>query len=114
MRLQRSSVWSLKAARRRQPSRRLAGDRSDAVIVLVVVQNGDSCRFGSRGDQQVRMLHGALKRAALGAELLVDPQRALPVGLVDRAVGQRGELLPYLFELARATRTVKQFETHHV
>src|SRR3954462_11147220 len=101
--------WSAEAARRRQPSRRLAGDRSDAVVVLVVMQDGDPSRFGGCGDQQIGMLHRALEGAALGAELFVDTQRAVPLGLVDRAVGQRGELLADLCELARAARTVKQF-----
>src|SRR5215218_2950658 len=100
------SAWTLLAgsaqsALRRQPPCRLARDCGDAVVVLVVVQNGDIRRFRGRRDQQVGVFHRALRRAALGTEPLVDLQRALPLVLADRAVGQRGELLPNLRELGQ-------------
>src|SRR4051812_5469681 len=82
---------SAEAAPWRQPPRRLTGDRGDAIVVLVVLQNGDPDCFGSRGDHEIRMLHRALRRAAPSAQLLIDPQPALPVRLVDRGVDQRFE-----------------------
>ena len=50
----------------------------------------------------------------LRAELLVDPQRALPLLLSDRAVGKRGELLAELGEFARVAGAVEQLEADHV
>ena len=78
------------------------------------MQNADVSRFRGRGDQKVGVLHRPLICAALGAQLLVDPQRAIPLLLLDRAVGQRSELQTNLRELGRAARAVEKLQTDHV
>src|SRR5918992_3605464 len=105
---------SAQRALRRQPACRLAGDRGDALVVLVVMQNADVSRFRGRGDQEIGVLDRTLRRAALGAELLVDPQRTVPLILLDRAIGQLGKLLTNLRKLGRAARAVEKLETNHV
>jgi hypothetical protein len=78
------------------------------------MQNADVSRFRGRGDHEIRVRDRTVRRAAVSAELLVDPQRAVPLLLLGRAVGQRGELLAYLRELGRAVRAVEKLETDHV
>jgi hypothetical protein len=83
-------------------------------LVLVVVQNRDISCFRSRRDQQIGVLYRALRRATLGAQQLVELQRAVPLLLVDRAAGQRGELVADLRELGRTARAMEELETNDV
>ena len=75
-----SSNRSTQRAARSEPPGLLAGDRGDAVVVLVVVQDRDAGGLGGRRDQEIWMLDGSVVPPALDCELLVyeDHLRELP------------------------------------
>ena len=50
-------AWLAQGALRRQPPRLLAGNRGNAAVILVVVQNGEIRCFGGRGDQEIGVFH---------------------------------------------------------
>src|SRR4051794_7795963 len=69
----------LQRASWREPPRRLARDRRDAVVVLVVMQDGHPGCLRCRGDQQVVVLDRPLLHAPLLGERFVHVERAAPL-----------------------------------
>ena len=59
-------AWLAQGALRRQPPRLLAGNRGNAVVVLVVVPDRHPGRLGRGGDQEVVDPHAAVMQGAAG------------------------------------------------
>jgi hypothetical protein len=92
----------------------LAGDRGDAVVVLVVVQDRCAGGFGCGRDQQLGVSDGSMEHPALLCKLSVDVERALPLPDAGWAVRKRVELGSQGCELAGVLGAAEQLHPHHV
>jgi hypothetical protein len=109
-----STNRSTQRAARSEPPGLLAGDRGDAVVVLVVVQDRDAGGLGGRRNQEIGVLDGSVVQPALECELLVDVKRAFPLLHADRTVGQCAEVVAQGLELVGVLGAVEQLQPHHV
>ena len=64
----------------------LPGDGGDPLVIFVVVEYRDASCFGCCSDEKVGVPNCAVMEAALLSKSLVDVERSLPLGLLDRAV----------------------------